>query len=135
MSYRYHLTPKFSGDFNFYRYVGNSPVSWTDYNGLQPKDKHYGHPKRFWDWYHKNHKGPGDPDLDKTGADDWRKVWDDEGQPSGDKKRRKRGDKRSNCNKSDSSEPYTWIPKIPWKKVPGIVIRGGAVVLGAILLP
>ncbi|GBC59934.1 hypothetical protein DENIS_0876 [Desulfonema ishimotonii] len=79
------------GDTDLYGYVLNDPVNWIDSDGLAPKDKLYGLPKKFWNWYHRKIKQPGDPDLTKEDAYDYYEEWKDSGEPGpdNDKKRMK----------------------------------------------
>ena len=44
-------------------------------------DKTYALPQAFWRWYHRQIKKPGDPDLDKSEADAWYQIWEQEGEP------------------------------------------------------
>ncbi len=67
-------------------HVGNDPVNVTDSSGLAPKDKLWGLPKRFWRWYHRNFKRPGDPDLGKEEARALCDEWEQMGKPGPDKK-------------------------------------------------
>ncbi|MCC6679132.1 MAG: hypothetical protein IT436_18560, partial [Phycisphaerales bacterium] len=53
---------------NLYEYTGSNPIGLTDPSGLNPKDKTYGLPKEFWNWYHEFRKSKGDPDLTKEQA-------------------------------------------------------------------
>ena len=62
-----------------YLFVMNSSGSLIDPFGLQPKDKRYGLPDRFWRWYHRNRKEKGDPDLDRDQAMDEYQDWKDLG--------------------------------------------------------
>src|SRR5208337_832013 len=74
------------GDVNLFAYVLNNPVNSTDPGGLAPNDKTYGLPKDFWNWYHRNIKKPGDPDLSKEEAEVYYKEWKALGQPGPDHK-------------------------------------------------
>ena len=74
------------GDVNLFRYVGNGPVNWVDPFGLGPKDKLFGLPKKFWNWYHRQRKEKGDPDITKEQADEYYQEWKDLGKPRPDDK-------------------------------------------------
>jgi uncharacterized protein RhaS with RHS repeats len=76
-----------SGDINPYRYTRNNPINFVDPLGLAPRDKLFGYPKAFWQWYHRK-KRPGDPDLDKAKAQaaEFYEEWKSLGQPGTDKK-------------------------------------------------
>jgi RHS repeat-associated protein len=76
----------FVGSINVYAYSDGDPVNRIDPDGLAPKDKTFGLPKKFWDWYHRKVKERGDPDLSKEEADDMHKQWKDEGEPGPDNK-------------------------------------------------
>jgi RHS repeat-associated protein len=76
-----YITPDpigLEGGINLFAYVGGNPVRWIDPLGLVRGDKLYGFPKSFWQWYHRNVKRPGDPDLDlesaKTYYDEWKSL-------------------------------------------------------------
>jgi RHS repeat-associated protein len=76
-----------SGDgANLYTYVENDPVNATDLTGLSKYDKLFGLPKKFWKWFHRQIKEPGDPDLTKDEAEALCKEWKDLGKPGPDKK-------------------------------------------------
>ena len=79
---------RFDGGFNLYGYVLNDPVNLIDVDGLIPKgtDKRYGLPDRFWNWYHRNQKQPGAPDLGPQDAHDLYDDWLAQGQPGADAK-------------------------------------------------
>lgn len=66
---------------NLYAYVGNDPVNWTDPTGLHKGDKTFGLSKRFWKWYHRQVKEPGDPDLTRDEALDLHDEWEELGEP------------------------------------------------------
>ncbi len=78
------------GDTDLYGYCVNDPVNWSDSDGLNPKDKHYGLPKKFWNWYHRNVKEKGDPDATKEEAEELYKEWMDLGKPGPDKKKKRK---------------------------------------------
>jgi hypothetical protein len=44
-------------------------------------DQRYGLPDLFWSWYHRQVTKPGDPDLTKEEAEQWYKIWVQEGKP------------------------------------------------------
>lgn len=75
--------------------------------GLSKTDQFFGLPKKFWNWYHRNEKRRGDPDLDKESARDLHDEWKDRGMPGPDKKR-ERG--------SADPELLEWL--IPWPLIP-----------------
>jgi hypothetical protein len=66
--------------------VQNNPVNYTDPLGLAPGDKLFGYPKLFWQWYHRNVKRPGDPDLNKAEASEFYEQWKSLGKPGPDGK-------------------------------------------------
>jgi RHS repeat-associated protein len=55
-------------DKNLFAYVKNAPLTASDSLGLGPTDKTYGLPKDFWNWFHRQYKKPGDPDIGKNAA-------------------------------------------------------------------
>jgi len=77
----------YGGDSNLYGYVDSDPINSIDPTGLSKTDKLFGLSKRFWNWYHKKIKQPGDADLDKDGADFWYNQWKDMGKPRPDNKK------------------------------------------------
>lgn len=74
------------GGLNLYRYAFNNSLNVVDPDGRAPKDKTYGLPKAFWNWYHQNHKPKGEPDLTKEEAEYWYQIWLDEGRKDPKKK-------------------------------------------------
>ena len=94
------------GDVNLFAYVLNNPVNSTDPGGLAPNDKTYGLPKDFWNWYHRNIKKPGDPDLSKEEAEVYYKEWKALGQPGPDHKG------KSRCEGMPEYNPYA--PYFPY---------------------
>ncbi len=82
------------GDTDLYGYCLGDPVNLTDADGLAPKDKHYGLPKRFWNWAHRKLKERGITigDFSKEDAEEMHKQWESEGRPLPDNKgKHKRG--------------------------------------------
>ncbi|MBP8116772.1 MAG: hypothetical protein KAY09_03485 [Nitrospira sp.] len=76
---------KFAGtDSNLFEYVGNSPITWFDSSGLTKKDRKYGFPDDFWNWYHKQEKRKrGGPDIDdREEAKDYYEEWKRQGKPN-----------------------------------------------------
>src|SRR5690606_36253332 len=71
---------------NTYAYVDKNPLRYIDPFGQSKYDKLFGLPKKFWQWYHRNEKRPGDPDLDKESAEDLYKEWKDMNKPGPDTK-------------------------------------------------
>ncbi|MGO9020298.1 MAG: RHS repeat domain-containing protein [Syntrophobacteraceae bacterium] len=94
------------GDVNLYAYILNNPVNSTDPGGLAPNDKTYGLPKDFWNWYHRNIKKPGDPDLSKEEAEVYYEEWKALGQPGPDHKG------KSRCEGMPEYNPYA--PYFPY---------------------
>ena len=78
------------GGLNIYGYANQNPLRYIDPYGLSKFDKLYGLPKKFWQWYHRNEKRQGDPDLGPDDARDLHKEWKDKGSPGPDQKRNQR---------------------------------------------
>jgi len=74
------------GDTNLMAYVANDPINWIDWTGFSKFDAMYGLPKKFWNWYHRNEKKPGDADLGKQDARDLYNEWKKQGEPGADTK-------------------------------------------------
>jgi RHS repeat-associated protein len=75
-----------------YQYAMNSPLLFVDPSGLAPKDKLFGLPKKFWNWYHRKIKGKGVDDLDKEAAEALHGEWKEAGCPGPDGKGPKKTD-------------------------------------------
>ena len=101
---------RFGGaQLNVFSYLSSLPTVGYDPSGLTRWDKLYGLPKKFWKWYHRQHKKTGDPDLDEHEAKDLCDEWRQNGQPGPDNKR---GRKRTNEDDDD----------FPWNDILEIVI-------------
>ena len=74
------------GGLNLYAYALNNPLRYVDVDGLAPKDKLFGLPKRFWDWYHRKVKKGRPPNLEKEEAEELHKEWLEAGKPGPDSK-------------------------------------------------
>jgi RHS repeat-associated protein len=114
----------FAGGVNLYAYTLNNPSSWIDPYGFVTGDKTYGLPSDFWNWYHRQIKQPGDPDLDKDQANWWYNQWQQEGQPDPEGHRTRKGSSNA-CSATPPPEPWTpqaEHPPFPWGQstVPGI---------------
>ena len=70
-----------------YGYVDNNPLRYIDPLGLSKFDQFYGLPKKFWQWYHRNEKRPGDSDLTKEETQTLHKEWKEKGMPGPDNKK------------------------------------------------
>ena len=90
-----------SASINTYSYVDSNSLRWTDIRGLSKFDKFFGLPKKFWQWYHRNEKRPGDPDLDPETAKDLHKEWKDKGSPGPDSKGKNKDSGKDNFSVPD----------------------------------
>ncbi len=112
------------GDVNLFGYVGNNSPNFTDPSGLAPKDKLYGLPPEFWEWYHRDPyqgKKSGDQDLTK---DEARKLYDEwkRKKPGPDKKRDKRKDSKCEVTEPESVMDPEYGPLTPL--LPIMIPRG-----------
>ena len=81
-------TPDFVGGPSVYAYAGSAPVQNVDPTGLAPNDKTFGLPKDFWNWYHRQWKRPGDPDIQSLQeAQEPYQEWCRQGRPGPDNNR------------------------------------------------
>lgn len=126
-----------AGDPNLYRYVFNIPVLWTDPFGEAPGDQTFGLPRPFWNWYHRQVKRPGDPDLTKEQARELHDQWKDEGEPNAEGKRTKppKGEEQDetsdeNDNNNNSRFQCQLPDWLPWWVIPTALV-GGGLALGA----
>lgn len=68
---------------SLYGYARQNALTKLDSTGLNPRDKWYGLPRKFWNWYHRYEKLPGDPDLTKPQACALYNEWCAAGCPNG----------------------------------------------------
>jgi len=96
---------------NWYAYAGDNPVVYIDPVGLSPKatDNRCGLPDAFWDWYHRQIKQKGAPDIDCKEAREWHKEWERQGMPAGDSKGKYRNPSESRYH--SPSPYYEWAGK------------------------
>jgi RHS repeat-associated protein len=73
---------KEKGGLNLYSFLNNSTLFNFDVLGLAGFGDRYGLPERFWNWYHRQYKCPGDPDIEKDDALDLYDEWLEEGEPN-----------------------------------------------------
>jgi RHS repeat-associated protein len=142
---------QFDGGLNWYAYVDNGPLKFTDALGLHKKDKWYGYNNRdFRDWVHRHYKGPGKKssgvDLSKEDMDQAYEDWKAQGSPKRDKSRRDDCDDERNPDMERRKvNPFSKWPTLEelklqeeshrqmemfWKKVLGGTVLGGASVVG-----
>jgi RHS repeat-associated protein len=96
------------GGLNTNAYVDNNPLRYIDPYGLSKFDKLFGLPKQFWNWYHRQVKRAGDPDLTKDDARYLYKEWQGLGKPKPDSKGKQRG--------FIDPDLLEWL--IPWPFIP-----------------
>jgi RHS repeat-associated protein len=73
---------------NLYEYARLRPTSMVDRTGLAPRDKLYGYPPEFWDWWEREKGRRQSIDiLSQEEADEMASEWDALGRPTGDKKK------------------------------------------------
>lgn len=93
-----------------YEYASGNSIGHTDPFGLAPKDKKFGLPDEFWNWYHRQVKRPGDPDISsREEAMELYNDWINKGRPDAegktskpDRKGKSRGDGKSSGAKAKS---------------------------------
>ena len=71
-----------NGGINLYGFVGNNGVNKWDVLGLAGFGNRFGIPESFWNWYHRQYKCKGDPDIGREEAEDLYKEWVKEGKPN-----------------------------------------------------
>ncbi len=108
----------FEGDGpNLYAYVENDPVNSFDPSGLSKTDKLYGLARQFWNWFHRNVKVDGDPDLSRAEAEALHDEWKKLGKPGPDNKGPKGpkggGDDATGGGFSDWLDSIVPFPDIP----------------------
>lgn len=107
-----------SGGWNTYVYASASPILRVDPFGLSDKDKKYGLPKDFWDWYHgqkqKDGKGAAD-NLTHDEAIEEYNDWVDQGKPRG------KGGKSSGGGKSRGG--FMWWDFVPTGELERMLCR------------
>jgi RHS repeat-associated protein len=74
----------FEAGYNWYQYVENNPISFSDPLGLSKHDRWYGYNNRdFHKWFHRCWKQPGDRDADKDDIEEAHAEWMRRGSPQG----------------------------------------------------
>jgi hypothetical protein len=86
-------------------------MNWIDVDGRTKWDKLFGLPKKFWKWYHRAVKRPGDKDLSKDEAKELFDEWKAEGMPGPDNK-----GKAPSVDDSGFGDLFDWL--FPFPSVP-----------------
>jgi hypothetical protein len=104
-----------------FEYCKDNGINSVDAFGLNPSDRFYGLPRDFWNWYHRQIKRDGDPDLERDEAEGWYREWERLDRPGPDGSR---CDRRRRRGGRDGDAWYHWItrPVIIIIPIPIIII-------------